>query len=271
MIGRKATVGLSLLCALLFSTTAVQSAAATAGTNITGYTCAKVANKATGEFQDAHCDVKKATENGYEHKVLTGVTEAEATNETTGGATSTQVIEGSPFKVATKISCKTLVGEGTIENSEPSAGVHKLTGRGTLSLTNCTVEKPTPCTVKEPIVTTIGSVETQEALTGPKGEANAMGFEYKPEAGKPFTTITLEGPTCPLTAPFPVEGSVIATGGPGTAEPQTSKWSGATVVSTKEASMSKLTAATRPSTYEGIVTYRMKDATKAAITTTTVT
>ena len=269
MIGRKAMVGLPLLCALLFSAIAVQNASATAGTNITGFTCAKVASKATGEFKDAHCDEKKSTENGYKHELITGTTEAEATNETTGGAKSTQVIEGSPFKVAAKIECTTLTGSGTIENSEPSAKVHKLTGSGTLQLTGCTVVKPAKCTLKEPFVTKIGSVETQEVLTGPKGEANAMGFEYRSPAGEPFGIITLQGAECAIKEPCAVEGSVIATGGPGSAEPQTSTWSGATAVVTP--AMSSLTIASRPSTYEGTVTYRRKDATKAAITTTTVT
>jgi hypothetical protein len=271
MIGRKATVGLSLLCALFFSAIAVQSAAATAGTNITAFTCTKVAG--TGEFKDAHCDKKESTAGGYNHEVVKGTTEIEATNDLgTGGAASTQVLEGSPFKVATRIECNTLTGSGTVENSEPSAKVHKLTGKGTLNYTNCTVVKPTPCTVKEPIVATIGSVETTEGLVGPKGEANAMGLDFNPEPGKPFATVTLEGATCPLKgSPFPVEGFVTVTNGPGTAEPQTNKHSGATAVVTP--AMSTLTAAGRPATYEGIATYRMKtvDKTGAAITTTTVT
>jgi hypothetical protein len=271
MIGRRATVGLSLLCALLLSAIAVQSALATAGTNTTAFTCTKVVDN--GSFSDAHCDKTVPTPTGYEHEVipLNQTTEIESTNQTTGGAISTHVFEGSPFKVATRIECTTLTGEGWIENSEPSPKVHKITGTTSIVYSGCTVVKPAKCTTKE-IIMQIGSVETQEGLTGPKGEANAMGIELKAPAGKPLATITLEGAECALkNQPFPVEGSFIATNGPGTAEVQTNKHSGATKVVTKEASMSKLTAATRPATLEGITTYRMKNATKAAITTTTVT
>jgi hypothetical protein len=268
MIGRRATVGLSLLCALLFSALAVQNAAATAGTNTTVFTCEKVD---IGNYTDPHCDKKQLVANGYEHKVITGQTPLEVTNGTTGGATSTQVLEGSPFKVATKIECTTLGGSGTVENSEPSAKVHKITGKGTLKYTNCTVVKPTPCTLKE-VVATIGSVETTEGLTGPKGEANAMGLDFNSPAGKPFATIELEGASCPLKgSPFPVEGFVTVTNGPGTEEAQNKAWSGATAVVTPE--MSSLTAGGRPATYSGIATYKMEtvDKTGAAVTTTTAT
>jgi hypothetical protein len=263
MIGRRAIVGLSLLCALLFSAFAVQSAAATAGANITAFTCEPVA---IGKYEDAHCDRRVDTANGYEHKLITEKTPLEPTNVTTGGATSTQVLEGSPFKVATKIECKTLTGEGTVENSEPEAKKHKIRGSGTLNYTNCTVVKPTPCTLKE-VVATIGSVETTEGLTGPKGEANAMGLDFNSPEGKPFTTITLEGAECPLKgSPFPVEGFVTLTNGPGTEEAQNKAWSGATAVVTP--AMSSLTAGGRPATYSGIATYKMKGG-GAAVTTTT--
>jgi hypothetical protein len=270
MIGRKTTVGLSLLCALLFSAIAVQSAAATEGTNTTAFACVKSVN-GTREFLDAHCDIRTPEKTGsYEHKVLAlkAPTEIEATNETTGGAKSTQVLEGSPFKVATRIECTKLGGEGTVENSEPIAKVHSLIGNGTLKYTGCTVVKPAKCTIKE-IVLKVGSVESQEGLTGPKGEANAMGLQFKFGA----TVIILEGAECPLKgSSFALEGSVIVTNGPGTAEPQTNKHSGATAVVTP--AMSSLTAAGRPATYEGIATYRMLGKFGEpgdAITTTTVT
>jgi hypothetical protein len=270
MIGRRATIGLSLLCALLFSAIAVQSAAAVVGTNTTAFACVKQ-DKAVFKFADAHCDVESV--NGdtgqYEHSTISGATEIEVTNVTTGEAKSTQVLEGKPFKVSTKIECTTLTGKGTVSNSEPSAKVHKVTGSGTLNYSGCTVVKPAKCTVKEPIVAKIGSVEIQEGLVGPKAEVNAMGLEVKAPAGEPFTNVELQGVECPLKAvPFPVEGSVIVTNGPGVAEAQTKKWSGATAVVTP--AMSNLNAA-GAATYEGIATVKMKGGDSAAITATTVT
>jgi hypothetical protein len=269
MIGCRASVGLSLLCALLFSAIAVQSASATAGTNITAFNCGSIVFGGANEFSDSHCDKYVGPGSGsYGHSVI-GLAFIDATNVTTGEAKSTQVLEGSPFKVSTKIECTTLImsKEGTVSNSEPSEKVHKLTGKGTLHYTGCTVVKPLKCTTKE-IVAKIGSVETQEGLTGPKGEANAMGLEFKAEIGKPLTTITLEGAECSLKgAPFPVEGSVIATNGPGAAEAQTNKHSGATAVITP--AMSSLVAGGRPATYSGTMTFTTTG--PFPVTTTTVT
>jgi hypothetical protein len=272
MIGRKAMVGLSLLCALLFSAIAVQSASATAGTKITAFACVSSGGETNRDFSDAHCDSWATPGTGtWEHKVLgqKTPTEVEASNVTTGGTKATAVMEASPAKVETKIECTTLSGTGAFENSEPSSKVHKITGTGALEYTGCTVVKPAKCTTKA-INIKIGSTETQEGLTGPKGEAAAMGLELKAEAGKPFTTVTLEGAECALKGnPFPVEGSVLVTNGPGESESQNNKWSGATGVVTP--AMSSLVAGGRLATLSGIVTFKMKGGDSSAITDTTVT
>jgi hypothetical protein len=256
MIGRKAIVGLSLLCAFLFSAFSAQGVSAASATNTTAFACVKVAAGATGEFEDAHCDRKVSTKDGYTHQLINGKTQVETTNETTGGAKSTGILEASPFKVATRIECSIASGEGTFENTEPSAKVHSGIGSGSSKFSNCTVIKPVKCTTKE-IVAKIGSGVPLEGLTGPNGEANAMGGELQPEAGKPFATITLEGAECALNGlPFPVEGSAIATNGPGTAEAQNRKWTGGTAVYTP--AMSNLVAGGRPATISITTTVKMK-------------
>ena len=160
----------------------------------------------------------------------------------------------------THIECITLAGTGSVGNTEPSAGVHKISGKTTVNLSGCTAKEPANCTVKTPVAMTFGSAEGLEGIfNGPKEELNAMGIEYKAEAGKPIATITLEGEKCALKGkPFPVEGSVVGTSGPGTAEKQTNKWSGATNIFTAAMTKETLTAGGKSAEYIGNTTVRMK-------------
>ena len=86
MIGRRATVGLSLLCALAFCAFAAQSASAAKAVNTTAFTCVEGATK---DFSDAHCDTKVTAGTGqYGHVVIPQgtTTEVVGENTTTGGA-----------------------------------------------------------------------------------------------------------------------------------------------------------------------------------------
>ena len=276
MIGRRATVCLALLSALLFSAIAVQSASAAPAKNTTLFTCVKT-TPGTGTFFDAHCDEHSVSKIGeFEHKKLNspvgGTTEVTITNETTGGAKSTQTLKGLPFAVKTHLECTTVSGTGSLGNTEPEVGVHKISGKTTTTYTGCTTKEPANCKVKEPIEMKFGFVEGVEGLTGPKGEANAMGIESKAEAGKPIATITLEGEKCVLKGkPFPLEGSIIGTSGPGTEEAQTKHWSGATSVFTAAMTKETLTLAGKPAEYVGTKTVRMKGEESWPITATTCT
>ena len=273
MIGRRTTVGLALLCALLFSAIAVKSASAAAATNTTAFTCVKTAVPETGTFNDAHCDSDTANKKGnFEHEQLPiGKTlEGETTNETTGGVRVPMTLKGTPFSVKTHIECQVAGGKGSGGNTETKVGVHGGSGKGTSEFTNCTVKEPLNCTVKEPIVATIEAGQGLEGLEGPKGEVNAMGGELRAEAGKPFATITLEGEKCALKGkPFPVEGSVIATSGPGTSEPQTNKWTGATAVYTAAMTSKTLLAGGKPAELVGTTTVRLKGGNPVVATTVT--
>ena len=284
MIGRRATVGLALLCAIAFSAIAVQSASAAAATKTTLVTCVKV-TPGTGTFFDAHCDEDSSLKEGeFEHKPLKSeigkTTEVVISNETTGGTTSVQKLKGLPFGVKSSIECTKATGTGSVGNTEPKAEEHKISGKATLEYSGCTALEPVKegkklCKVKEPIVATIGSAEGLEGLTGPNGEKEAMGIEYKSEAGKPFATITLENngaEVCPLTGkPFPVEGSVIGTSGPGVASVQTNAWAGATTIFIPGSEMGKLTAGGKAAEYTGNTTLRMKGEEMWPITATTCT
>jgi hypothetical protein len=266
MIGRRAVIGLSLLSALVFCAFAAQSASAAEGKNTTAFTCVFVGDH-NQVFEDAHCDRKHPTGQGdYTHKNLPvsppETTEIEITNKETTNETKEAkpaVLFGEPFKVKTEITCKTVSGTGTIGNTEPSAKVHKVSGKittefGIKASKDCTVIKPEKCTVKEPIVAT-AEAEGVEELEGKK----EMGVEFRPltiEGKKqPFAVVTLEGAECPIKVPFNVEGTAISTGGTTT---QAEKHGGATAIFTKAMTEKTLKTAEKFAWFEAAGTVRMK-------------
>jgi hypothetical protein len=206
MIGRKATVGLALLCALLFSALAVQGASA-AGT--TAYTCVKVP---VGEFGDPHCDNGPSGE--YEHELIPveKTTEVTSHNQKTKNETkesTTAVLHAIKAGAQVTITCKKVHGTGSLTNTEEAKVMHA-GGTVTVTYSECEVSNPKKCTVKQPIVA------EAKSKTWEKGKE--MGVEFSPkEAGKPFVNITLEGAECGPKGTFEVLGSVIGTPG-GTSE-----------------------------------------------------
>jgi hypothetical protein len=271
MIGRKAVIGLSLLSALLFCAVVAQSAAAAAATNTTAFTCVK---QAGGKFNDAHCDNKVSGE--FEHVAISGTTEkVAATNENVTNETKSSepaVLKGTVPGGKTQIECtkvKNEVENSSLTNSE-SEKKHKLTGKARTEFSTCTVVEPKKCTVKEPIVSN-ATVEGLEGLTGPKGEANAMGGEFKGSGlEETFAEITYEGAECALKGQtFKVKGSAIATSGPTTESAQNNQWSGATLVFTPKFSMQTLKLGANAAEFSGIFTSTMSGGNPIALTTVT--
>lgn len=246
MIGRRTTLGLSLLCALIFSAFAVQSASAAKAVNTTAVTCVDVGEK-KGDFEDAHCDKKIGAEKGkFAHQTinLNETTEIEATNKTTGEATSPAVLKGEAFAAKVEITCttaKTTAKKGFIHNVEDVEKIkegekeveikkHTVTGELTAEFSVCSVQKPAKCIVKEPI-------EVKSTFEGVEGELEAgsknkeeMGVEFSPPAGKPFASITFlnkGAEKCSLNEKtVNVEGKAIGTGTSSTKEP---RYTGATL------------------------------------------
>jgi hypothetical protein len=263
MIGRKAAVGLSLLCALLVCAFAAQSAFATAGINTTAVTCTEGAT--VKDFSDAHCDnkVEKGTfghtaiANGVKTEI--SVTNAKTKNNTTESTPAIQ--KGTIFGVKSEITCTVVGGTGTLENTEPASKQHKVTGTVNAEFTKCTVNKPAlGCKVKEPIKVT-SNVEGVEGLGAGKNE---MGLEFKPSAGETFAEITLEG--CILSGTFKVTGTAIGTGTPAPTE----KHSGTTNVFTNAMTKETLKLAGNPAEISSTTTVtRKSDGAPVALTTAT--
>jgi hypothetical protein len=214
MTGRRAVLGLSLLCALLSCALAAQGASAAPAKNTTAFTCVK--GGGAKDFKDAHCDEKVTPETGeYGHVVapLNETTKVIVTNEKTKNGTTEStpaVLKGELGGAKLEISCTKVSGEGTLTNEEPEAKTHGGKGSGATQFSSCTVLKPSKCTIKPVEVSATG--EGLEELGAGKNE---MGGELRPPSGKIFVTITLEGESCALKGkPLEVEGTAIATSTP---------------------------------------------------------
>jgi hypothetical protein len=265
MIGRRAIACLSLLSAFLFCALATQGASAAEAKNTTAFTCVKGGGSL--DFKDAHCDETTTAGKGeFGHvQISNGTqTEIEVTNEKTAAGTTSSTPFTLKYKLlSTHFECSTLSGVGTIENSEPTAKAHKVSGPLIIQLSKCTVLKPLKCTLKEPI-------EMQTAFVGVEGlgaEANNMGVELKPAAGEVFVAITFEGSECSLKGkPINISGTMTATGAPA----PNAKESGATWSFSPENEMEALKLGGEPCLVTAAITPRMKSGgNPIALTTTT--
>ncbi len=224
MIGRRATVGLSLLCALIFCALAAQSASAQIGThatNTTAVTCVK--GGGSMDFKDEHCNEFVGAEKGeYGHvNVKAGETkELDANNSTT--VTLTAIHLGVSVEVTCEV-MKTNTAASDVHNIEKE-GKHTMTGDGTAEFTNCKVNKPSGCTIKEPIVANADFLGVEGLKFGE--ESKAMGVEFKQQAGKNLADMSFEGAVCTFKGKtFPITGSAIGT----STTSQTNKWAGVTI------------------------------------------
>lgn len=243
MIGRRAAVGLSLLCALLFCAFAAQSASAAKSTNTTAVTCVP---SEKGGFNDAHCDIPNAGGTGkFTHEAIplnetktVNATNQKVTNETKEHEAVR--LNGSIGLTKVEISCTTLetdTSNSFVHNVE-SESKHTMTGNGTAVISECTVLKPAKCIIKGPIRAD-ANFSGAEKLGAAENE---MGVEFVgANAEETFAEVTFEGAECALKGQtYKVKGSMIGTSGPGTESSQTNKWSGATIVFTAKKEMEKL-------------------------------
>lgn len=262
-MARKGTVGLALICALVFCALAAQGASAAEGKNTTAFECVK--GGGSKDFSDAHCDNNVGAGKGeYGHvvlpkeKVALTISNEKTKNETKEAAST--VLKGTIFGLKSEIVCKTVSGTGSLTNEEPSAGAHRVKGTVEAKFSSCTAVKPAlGCKVKEPI-TVASSVEGVEGLGAGKNE---MGLEFKP-TGEHFATVTLEG--CLAAGTYNTDGTAIATGTPS----NTAKWSGATSVFTAAMTKETLKLAGNAAEVESTTTVtRTSNGNPVALTTVT--
>jgi hypothetical protein len=264
MIGRKAAISLSLLCALCFCALSTAGASA-AGT--TAYAC-EAEPEGKGSFSDAHCNTPVGGNGKFKHSLITGVTEFELTNKEVKSNTAESepiLLSGLLGGVQSEVLCKTAKGGGVLENKEEK-GTMRAVGEMSMELTECTMPKPVNgegkerCKVREPIVY-VGQFSTVE-------KGSEMGVEFVPMGGsgggKPFVILEFEegpGTKCPVAGKStPVEGSWEGTMG-GTPE-------GIGATMHFSAAMSKLTWGGVKYTIQGILTWKMKGGGSAIAFTT---
>jgi hypothetical protein len=263
MIGRRAIAGLALLCALVFSAFASQSAFAEIP-ETTAFECTKSA--ITKDFADAHCDTTKAG-GEFGHKPLgAGPVKVTVTNIGTKGGTkeaTSSTLTGEVALTKTAITCTNVGGTGELTNEEPAAGKMQVKGPAKTEFSGCTVEKPLKCVVAEPIIANSTAV-TQTNLGAGKNE---MGLVFSPETGTTFATIEYlnkGAEACGLNKQkFNVEGKATGTGSLGSSEAQ--KESGATLILGPD---NALTLGGKPANFTATVTVKVA-ATGNAVSLTT--
>lgn len=188
MIGRRAAIGLSLVCALAFCAFAAQSASAK---GITAFTCAK---SEKGSFDDAHCN-KGNAKGTFGHTELKEGTAVTISNKNTANATTDHTMAighliGFDGEKVTN-TCTKAHGTGVIANTTHENGkeekVMGVTGEINTFFTDCVVsgdlaKKDPSCKIKG------GTVITEAEISTPTEEA--IKFENK---GGPLTSFTIEG------------------------------------------------------------------------------
>jgi hypothetical protein len=281
MRGRNVFVGLCILNAVLFGALGAQTASAITGDNTTAFTCAS--NGGAKDFSKAHCDPGDTVTPGtgsFGHVTISGKTsEIDATNSAVTNSTKDSepaVLKGIVALVKTEITCSTVKADAKnsfIENIELAGKGHVVKGTVRSEFTKCTVNAPSKCTIKEPIVSE-AKIEGVEALIPPNPtlEGEAMGVEFKGEGGPgtTFADLVYEGAECALKGKkFEVTGNAIATAGPSTESRQDNRESGATLVFTPKFNMQELKIGSNLAEFTSIVTPKMAGGNPISLTTTT--
>jgi hypothetical protein len=219
MDGRRAIVGLCLLCALAFSAFAAESASAvTKGTTV--FTCKK-GTPAKG-FSDEHCTKEAVSpEAKFEHvsvaentTTTTSYTSAKTNAATTEGTIATLgvTIGGAELELSAKLT----TGEGSLTNKkDPTTGEHYVEGTGLIVYHEVEVTKPKEkgCTVttdnEDKSKGAVGTVDAHVNATS-KGQGDFLKFE--PATGTAFATFWIEctDPTVPavLKGTWEITGSL---------------------------------------------------------------
>ncbi|HEX6667316.1 MAG TPA: hypothetical protein VF081_12045 [Solirubrobacterales bacterium] len=143
MNGRRAIVGLCMLCALLVSAFAAQSASAITGT--TGFTCVKGGGEKT--LRGTHCLTTGTKPQEYGHLAIEQdkTTEAITTNANTESETTTSSIGRLRVTIAgvpLELSATGASGVGWGENRVAANGEHYGYGEGTTTFTGVEVTQP---------------------------------------------------------------------------------------------------------------------------------
>ncbi|HVQ57406.1 MAG TPA: hypothetical protein VMS60_00725 [Solirubrobacterales bacterium] len=215
MNGRRAVVGLCMLCALLVSAFAAQSASAIKGT--TAVTCKSGEGDTGGAtFNEAHC--KPSSPSGsFGHYKINENTTTELTGDNAGAPTKLKATLGG---VATTLTSSKLTGTGSMENRVEPNGEHYVHGEGHITYEEVLINPFSKCFVyedTEPGIGTQNVIKTQELTATTTGQGD--GLKFQPTVGTVFARFWIldknkktsaEGGECTISGTYSVSGSLIA-------------------------------------------------------------
>jgi len=258
MIGRRAAIGLSLLCALALCAFAAPSASALQGT--TAFTCKPEVEpgEKTKGFLDEHCT--KTAEGAKVKFIHAAIAEEVFTklSVTNNETTTKNVTSKFKAKVEKKLfeaeaTAFTGCAEGSSVTNKLVGGKMKTDGTACGEFTGVKVTQPEKCSVPKNAIALEGSIWTGVALENPITKKDVMWLEFVPEAGLPLAEFEITGAECPLKGK-----KVQVTGSAATEELiPASPLDGATVKFTTKRTGLTLEVEKAPAEFEGTFTPRM--------------
>jgi hypothetical protein len=202
MIGRKAIIGLTMLCALLVSAFAAQAASAV-GT--TAYTCTNTGTPTgANRFSEAHCKTVSNPSGAFFHVAIPAktTTEIEGSDKSLSGEHTGAKLKATVAGSAIELVAKEVSGTGTMTNTE-TGGEMIASGEGKIKYSGVT-EKLLGCKVVG-IPGGEGVVETQQLFASTAGVGDKL--KFTPKEGTTFAEFKLEG--CAVANTYKVIGSVL--------------------------------------------------------------
>src|ERR1700712_2977905 len=186
MTGRRTTVALCLLCALVVSAVAAQAAGAVSQTAVECTTTGTPVN--SDRFSDEHCKTLGGG-GSYFHAAIP-VNEpiaVEGTNTTTGGASEPAVLKANVAGVTFSIEFTefTLLNGGTLENKEVGGEIYAEGLTAAIPLAHAAMTGPSPSCVVSGVppggvANTPGTILTQPIRATTKGQALGV-VKFEPQ------------------------------------------------------------------------------------------
>ncbi|MGV1048661.1 MAG: hypothetical protein ACOYD4_09095 [Solirubrobacterales bacterium] len=206
MTGRRAIVGLCMLCALALSAMAAPGATA-ASNGTTGFTCKEVA-AGTGHFKGAHCkaaDAGTGAGANWDHVAIpeNTTTEALISSEGTGGLVTPAKLKTTIAGTVIELVAAKTRGEGWGTNAkDPTTGEHYGHGEGINTYSEVT-ESKLGCEVVG-LPGGKGVIQTKQLVGTTKGQGDSG--KLTPKEGTAFAEFELKG--CAVAGTYKVVGSI---------------------------------------------------------------
>ncbi|HVQ59334.1 MAG TPA: hypothetical protein VMS60_10570 [Solirubrobacterales bacterium] len=210
MNGRKTIVGVCMLCALLISAFAAQSASAITGTTV--FTCKEGAGDGGATFAGSHCKTGESS-GKYGHYKVAENTSTELRGHAVGSMIIKSTIGGSPVTFTST----SVEGSGSVQNLVDESGEHYVQAETQGIYSGVTINVP-KCFVYTDDGTgtpgTQGVIDTEVLTTTSKGQGDAV--KFTPKEGEAISKLWIldknkkgAGGECSCPGTFTLTGSVL--------------------------------------------------------------